>query len=307
MIQSVFKTLGLVLITVAVGAGLLIVLNSVAASTSTITSSVIVENAMPIPSAVFLNNASAITLTPNATTTVVVNFTVTDDNGCSDVFTNGNVTTTVFRSGVGSACTADSLNCYILSTTTHNCAGGNSANATSTFSIYYFAQATDGDSSFPSEAWQAQVFARDASSATGTATSSLQELNTLTAINVTTSSINYGTVSAGTDTASINQVATSTNAGNSSTTLRLYAQSTLTFGTNSIATSSQRYSTSTFTYPGTSTALTDSAVTVSGFFLTAPTSTNLVSQPTFWGLQVPGGTATGTYSGVNVFASLFQP
>ena len=262
---------------------------------------------IPIVTAVTINGGNDITLTPNATTTVTVSFTLTDENGCSDVFTSGNVTSTLYRSGVGSSCSADNRNCYIVATTTNNCAAGTSANATSTFQLYYFAQATDASSSFSSQNWLATIFARDSDGNATSGVSSGVEVNTLTAINVTTSSINYGSVNANADTGGTNQLATTTNAGNSSTTIQLFASATLTSGSNSIPTSSQHYSTSTFTYAGTSTALSASAATVSGFFLTSPTSTTSVSGLTYWGLAVPGGTATGTYSGTNVFSSLFKP
>ena len=282
-----------------------------ASSTVSVSSNVVVDNSAPVVSNVVLNGGSAIVLTPNATTAVVVNFTVSDANGCNDVFVNGNATSSAFRSGVGAACTASNLSCYILSTTTHNCtANASTSIATSTFGIYYFADSTnDTSSSYPTQEWVGYATVRDASGASSTATSTHQELNVLTAIEVLTSSINYGTISANANTGSTNQVATTTNAGNSSTTLRLHAVSTLVSGANSITTSSQVYSTSSFTYLGTSTALTDSAVTVSGFFITSPTSTASTSyrQATFWGLGVSAGVPTGTYAGTTRFTSLWQP
>jgi hypothetical protein len=283
-----------------------------AGSTQNLSSTVVVGNAAPTVSAVSLNGGSALVLTPNATTSFSVSFTSQDANGCGEVFFSGNVTTTVYRSGVGLACSADNLNCYITATVaTHTCpfatSTQSSADATATVAIYYFAQATDASSSFAAQDWLAAVSVKDPANSTSTATSTAVELNTLTAINVTTSSINYGTLAAGVNTGSTNQTATTTNAGNSSTSLRLHALSTLTSGANSIATSSQRYSTSSFTYAGTSTALSASAVTVGGFALTSPTNTSSVAQATFWGLDVPGGTATGTYTGTNVFTSLWIP
>ena len=281
-----------------------------ASTTVSVDTSVVVDNATPTVSSVVLNESvSPIILTPNATTAVTVSFRIQDANGCEDVIVNGNTTSSAFRSGVTSACSASNLNCYISSTTTSNCAGNASTtDATTTFFIYYFADSTDGaSSSFDAQDWVGYAAVRDASGASSTATSTHRELGVLTAINVTTSSINYGTISAGDNTGATNQNATSTNAGNSSTTLRLHAISTLNDGgSNSIATSSQVYSTSSFTYPGTSTALTDSAVTVGGFFLTSPTSTTNVAQTTFWGLAVPPGTATGTYTGTTRFTSLWQ-
>ena len=276
---------------------------------ASIVSQVTVGNSAPSVSAVSINGGSAITLTANTTTNISVNATVTDNNGCADI-TSGTSTIKLYRSGItSSSCSsADNLNCYIATAfTASSTCSSNTTNTTTTFAIQYFAQATDSSSSFSAQNWIATVTFKDAANTTGTADSTGVELNTLTAINVTTSSLNYGSLSANQDTGSTNQTATSTNAGNSSTTLQLYASATLTSGASSIATSSQHYATSTFTFGGAEQALSDTAATVSGFFLTSPTSTTNVAQTTFWGLNVPGGTATGTYTGTNVFQALFQP
>ena len=281
------------------------------AHASNIATNVVVGNAAPTVTSVVFNHGNNVTLTANATTSFDINYTVSDNNGCSDI-AGGLTTSTAFRWGVRNTCTVPSpttsnQNCYLSVThVTSTCANG-TLTATDTVKIYYFADATDSSSSYPNDHWEAYALAADLSNATGSATSSAVEVITLTAINVTTSSINYGTLTASSTTGSTNQTATTTNAGNSSTTLQLSALSTLTSGANSIATSSQGYSTSSFTYPGTSTALTANAVTVSGFFLLTPTSTTNVAKATFWGLTVPAGTATGSYSGTNVFGALFQP
>jgi len=283
---------------------------------TTATSTVVVGNAAPTVTVVTMNNGTDVTLTTNTTTNVSVNATISDNNGCGDV-TGASASTSIvlYRSGVtSSTCrgSQNALNCYLATafTASSTCAS-NTTNTTTTFAVQYFAQATDASSSFPGDNWQATVIFKDTSAATGTADSlggSTPNVLTLNAINVTTSSVNYGTLSASSTSGSANQVTTSTNAGNSTTTIRLSAQSTLTSGANSIVTSSQRYATSTFTFPGGATQLTESAVTVTGYLLTAPTSTGNVQQsPVFWGLEVAAGTATGTYSGVNLFTSLFQP
>jgi hypothetical protein len=131
-------------------------------------------------------------------------------------------------------------------------------------------------------------------------------LNSLTALNVTTSSINYGTITANANTGATNQLTPVTNVGNSSSSLQLSAQSTLTSGANSIATSSQGYYTSPFTWQGSAVLLSGTPATVGGFLLTSPTSTTNVSGTIYWGLSVPNGTPTGTYSGTNVFTALFH-
>jgi len=287
------------------------------AQSANLTSQVVVGNAAPTVSGVLINNGSNITLTANTTTAVTVYYQVQDANGCGDVLYNGGVTTTLWRSGVSSTCytngTTSSLNCYVTNvTSTNDCPSATSAvttaNVTTTFQIWYFAQATDASSSFSSQWWGAYVAARDASNASGTnVANATRTLITLAAINVTTSSINYGTIAANSDSGATDQITTSTNAGNCTTTLKVYASSTLASGPNSITTSSQRYSTSSFTYPGTSTQITGAATFVGGFSLTAPTSTTNITQPLYWGLAVPNGTPTGTYTGTNVFLPSWTP
>jgi hypothetical protein len=250
-----------------------------AASTST--SSLTVGNAVPTVSLVSVNGGSAITLTPNATTAVLVSITISDNNGCGDVFYRGNVTTTLYRSGVSTTCavanpgnsTLNTLNCYVIATTTHNCPNPTSttvtANATATFEVYYFAQATDASSSYPNEGWQAFVEARDASNTTANNSSTAVELNSLIAFALTSSTLNYGTITPGTNTSSTNQISTVKNAGNASATLRING-SALVSGTNSIATSAQHYATGTFTYGGAEQALQSAATDVAGFLISRP-------------------------------------
>jgi N-acetylneuraminic acid mutarotase len=275
-------SIGLVLVvTISVVAGLAAVSVNVKSATKdhTLTVSAGAAN-NPSVSAVTLNGGSPIILIANATQTVYVNFTVSDNDGCADVFTNGNVTTTIYRSGVSTTCAAanpgssnlNTLNCYLIATTTNNCSGGSSANATATFEVYYFAQATDASSSYPDEGWQAFIEARDASNATSASSSAAVEMNTLAALHVATTTINYGSMSPNTDTGSTNQLATVKNAGNSSTTLRLHGTAMVS-GSNSISTSSQHYATSSFTYGGAEQALQEAATDVAGFLVSRPVMT----------------------------------
>jgi hypothetical protein len=263
-----------------------------------------------VPGSVVLNHSNPITLTPNATTSFDINYTVSDDNGCTDMNTN-NMTSTVFRNGVNSTCavpnpTTNNLNCYLFITRATSSCVGTSINATDTVGIYYFAQSTgNNSSSFPTDHWEAYAVAADQLNATGSATSSNVNVNVLSAVNVTISSIDYGSLSA--SSTSAEQIATTTNAGNSTTSLQLYAFSTLATGTLSIATGSQRYATTTGQSWATGVALTGSPVTATGFTLATPTSTTNVAKPTFWFLNVPAGTVKDIYSGINVFSPLWAP
>lgn len=277
---------------------------------ATVTSSVVVGNATPIVSAVLTNGGNPITLTASTTQNVNVTFTVTDANGCGDVFTSGTTTVLLYRSAItSSTCnsTQNPLNCYKVGITANSCVGTSStATATATIPVYYFAEATDASSSFPAQNWLATVIASDASVAVGTADATGVEVNTLTAFNLTTTTIGYGVVPAGTDTGATNQIVGANNVGNSSTTLQVSASQTLTSGSNIIATSSQKYSSSAFTYSVGGTGLSGTPTTIAGFTITGSTSTAVNGKNTFWGLQVPNGTPTGTYTGASVFTALFQ-
>ena len=227
-----------------------------------------------------VNNGSPINLTANATTAVAVSFTVTGANGCGPVFYGGNVTATLFLGGVSSsfatACATSSpatstrslFGCYVVGTTTNNCPSANSsatANATATFSVWYFAKPTDASSTlYNGWNWGAFVGIVDSSGTTGFATSSGVRMNSLTAIALTTTTLNYGTVVAGADTSSTAQTTTIWNAGNTSTTLSVNGTA-LVSGANAMPTSSQHYATSTFTYGGSEQSLSSTALAVSGW------------------------------------------
>lgn len=280
---------------------------------ATVSSSVIVGNSIPAASAVLVNaGVSPIVLNANATTSVTVTATITDNNGCSDVFGGAGTTTVyLYRSGYTSSSCISSQNplyCYRQSFQQNNCAGtSTTAFATTTFNVQYFAQATDASSSFPGQYWMATVIVQDSSNATSSADSpQTVVLNTLTAINLATTTISYGTLSPNTNTGGTNQQVLVANVGNSTTTVQVSANPTLTSGTNIIATSSQVYSSTTFTYGAGGISLSGTPTAIPGFGITAPTSTATSSKTSYWGLAVPAGTATGTYSGTNVFTALFQ-
>lgn len=273
---------------------------------SNLNSSVTVGVAVPTISSVTITPSAPIVLTTNTTTPITVTAIIADNNGCS-ALDNGTRTIELYRTSLGAACGANNQNCYTASafTATSSCSGGTSENVTTTFNVYYFAQATDASSSFPADSWQATVSVTSNANTTSTANSATTSLQTLTAINITTSSINYGTLSASSTSGSTNQTTTIANAGNSSTTLNLSGTAFVS-GSNNFATSSQHYATTSFSYGGNEQALSGAATAVSGFLLTAPTSTNTVASTIFWGVSIPAATASGTYTATTTFASVFH-
>jgi hypothetical protein len=270
------------------------VLAAALANGAAVTHRVQIANSAPIVSGVILNHGDPITLNPNATTSVDVNFTVSDDNGCDSVYIGGGgVTTTLSRSGVSSTCgtfsnTANTLNCYVLSrpSVVYGCPSSFpttqvSGNATATFQIYYFAQATDASSSFSAESWIAQVGVADASSTTSTASSAGVEMNTLLAVGVASATLSFGTLSPGASTTG-NYPVTLINAGNASSTLQI-SGTALASGSNTLSTSSQHYATSTFTYGGLEQVLSAVGTAVSGLSISPAARESWISNGTTGG------------------------
>jgi hypothetical protein len=172
--------------------------------------------------------------------------------------------------------------------------------------LQYFAQSTGNpSSSFPSDSWTGAITIGNGGGYSATAFSGTANVNVLTAINLSTSSINYGLIIPNSNTGSTNQTVTVQNAGNSSTTLQISGTAFMN-GANSIATSSQHYATSAFSYGGSEQLLSDSLTTVSGFILPGPTSTSAVMGSIYWGDGVPSGSATGTYNATTTFSAVFS-
>lgn len=281
-----------------------------------VSTQVVVANAAPSVSVVKILNDNPIIVTANATTAITVSFTVTDSNSCTDVFELGTVSTTLLRGGVAVYtndnvdCAASNLNCYRVTTSSHDCVSGTSADATATLEVYYFADATDGSSSYSAQAWQAYVIVQDQAVASGSASSSDQELNSLTSMTSQSSTIDYGSVAANANTGATNQEQPFANTGNTTSSLTVYGTALVEtlIGTNSVATSQQKYATSSFTYGTDDIALTElTAVSISNTTTTNPTSTEFVLVSLFWGIAIPDGIATGTYVGTSTFGADYGP
>ena len=267
---------------------------------NTTTPSVTVGNEAPAVSAVNMS-PSPIVLIENGTTTVTVTATVTDNNGCDEVFASGTTTATLYRSSVGASCSQDFNNCYTSVTLTEvgdTCTGGadTSGDASGTVEVWYIAEATDASSSNSGDTWQATVKAIDSSDASSTATDSTPpELSTLLAIDVT-GSISYGTVSAGaTSTA---QTVTITNTGNFNSTDVQFSGVNLESGGDSIAVGQQKYSTTTSEAWDSMDYTLDGTPTLRILNIVKGTATGTPStQDNYWAIQVPGGQAVGDYTG----------
>ncbi|HXF44029.1 MAG TPA: hypothetical protein VNK70_01005 [Candidatus Paceibacterota bacterium] len=292
-----------------VGAFILFVsLSVIPVLADSVTPSVTVGNAAPSVSAVDISPAT-ITLTENGTTTITITATITDSNGCSEVFTGGTIKAQLYRSGVSGAgsCSADPNNCYRNITMTDvggTCAGGSdtSGNASGTVQIWYIAEATDASSSFSTETWQVEVIATDSSNASSSATDSTPpELSTLLALDVT-ASLSYGTVAANATSATVS--ASTTNTGNYNTLDAQFSGVALESGANSIAAAQQKYSTTTSeAYEQLDYTLSTTPTFRELNIAKATATTTPSKQGSFWAILIPAGQAAGTYNGTTTITA----
>ncbi len=260
----------------------------------------------PVISTMLFNGGNAnIILTPNTTTPITAVASISDPSGPGNILS---ATSTIYRTSFGPSCTSNNSNCYQIPNS--SCTfSNNTSTVTCTAGLWYFAQSTgNASSSFPSDSWTSAITVKDGGGYTTTATSSVANVNVLTAINLSTSSINYGLLIPNTNTGSTNQAVVVQNAGNSSTTLQISGSAFMSGG-NIIATSSQHYATSNFTFgafAGSEQQLSDSLTTVPGFLLTNPTSTSTVQGNIFWGDSIPSGSPKGTYTATTTFSAVFS-
>jgi len=271
----------------------------------TVTTQVIVGNATPSVTTTTLNNSSAITLTENTTATIYATTTVSDANGCSNIYA---VTGDIYRSGVTAASCdtvgeADNNNCYPRQTATvvaGTCTGGTDTTADYVFSvdIQYYADATD-TGTYSAQTWETTVEVGDGS-ATSTGGVANVELNTLLSLDVT-SSVDFGTLSANADTGATNQTTTVTNTGNADMDPEV-SGTDMTSGGDTVDVSNQEYSTSSFTY-GSGTGLSTTPTQVNMTLPQGTSGTVPVNNDLYWGIGIPAGTPEGTYSGTNTFTA----
>ncbi len=259
-------------------------------------------NNTPTVSNVILNSASDINLTENTTTSISFVATITDLDGYEDI---SSVSGKAYRSGVtgGSSCSPDDSNCYEDISCILSSQSGNTATATCTVDIKYFAEPTDIGSDYEGEYWAAFIEVEDARGETGSATSSAgsPELNTLTALEIT-STIAYGNITPGSDSGETNQVTVVTNTGNVAIDTDISGDNMCTdyptCSGDTIAVGYQEYSGAAFTY-GEGIILTSSASLLN---LNLAKSNIVPSESTasiYWGIEIPIGTASGSYSGQN--------
>ena len=152
-------------------------------------------------------------ITPSlSTTTIYVNGTVVDQNGAS---TMTSVASTLYRTSVGDACSANSFNCYEpTGTCTITPTTASAAHYACRYDVAAYIDSTDAVGTYSADTWTARVSVVDATSYSSYTTGDI-EVNSVAALTVATSTISFASMPLGaTTTASTSQSVVVTQAGN---------------------------------------------------------------------------------------------
>lgn len=241
-----------------------------------------------------LNAGSSILLTEGATTTVSATGTITDFNGYADIL---NASSTIYRSGAGATCSQNDNSCYQVASCSLSSCAGNSCTLSCSAPLQYHADPTDSGS-YAAETWLARVQVVDSNSLLDTETSLGVELLSLFGLTVN-SDISYGTLTVGESSTTTAQT-TVRNTGNSNIDLQLEGTAI-----GGIPVNEQQFATSTFVYASCSICqfLTGAgSPTNLEADLPKPTATSTpITDDVYWGINVPTGTAAGSFQGTNTF------
>ena len=260
-------------------------------------------NGYPTVTNVTVNNSANISLNENSTTSINWTAFVTDVDGYDDIdITTGKI----YRSGVTNVndCTDNDLNCYSDNACSLSNCSGTTCTVTCSANIYFFADATDSNSDYPSEFWLGWIKAIDQQNydSEDFSPTDVTDLESLTALQVD-SNISFGTLFAGENTGSTNQSTLITNTGNSPIDAELYGTNMCkdypTCTGTQIPVDNMKYSNSSFNYNTEGTVLTDTANLLQLNISKPNTSPSNSSGTIHWGILLPYILETGTYLGEN--------
>lgn len=292
-----------------------------------------ISNVAPVVSTVALldtDGSGNLTLNTenNWTTGFKTTFTVTDANGCLNSSSGNEIAsaaTTIYRSDIGLATctggeTSDYNNCYIPTDVTwapsceqdatgNTCSGASDTSVgwTCTFGIESYADSTnDTYSKYHAENWLAAAMATDddAVDSDPTETASGNDLECFAASNATTSSIAYGSLNPGGDSA--DKTITIQSTGNVGLDENIYAVDDMSDGnSHTIAAGQQKASLAEITDWTTGTLWTHTKTnpTYRQTNIDKSTSSTPANVTVHWMLRVPNPQASGAYTATTVFGA----
>lgn len=283
--------------------------NDMPASNNSLTNNYTIINVAPIVTGVYLvpNDGSDILLNLKeapATTVIASSTTISDPNGCADLVS---ASSTIYWSNVVGEydCAANDDNCYYIPSvdcSITNCSGAQ-ATVTCDTTLEHFARPTDASSDVPATTWIAAIRVFDeALSGIGTTTVGT-DVKTNTALDVTEATIPYGIIQAGQNSGTSTATTTVINFGNSPLDVELYGTD-MTKAPDSIGIEFQEHSLSAYFLYGTGTNATSTmSIDIEDIITPRPTSLTNVYDNVYWGIQIPSGTPSGDYGGINTFSA----
>jgi len=262
-----------------------------------------VENIPPYPTSVELNFGTDIELEPGITTEVLGTAIIIDENGCDELQT---VIAVLFRSDIplGVNASDDGRNHYSGSCFSQGDCVDTSETYHCEFSVQHYADATDAGSNFSSTNWTFWIMPYDLFE--GTSGIDQQEIQTLTSLVVTTTSMDFGAIPLGGNTSGVNEQIDVENQGNEHLDIELsgygisggdgYSMG-CTLGEVNI--DKLEYSISPFTY-GLGIPMTSSSTEIDFDLRYGSDSGGSPGKSTYFGMGFPssgiGGTCSGTVS-----------
>lgn len=262
------------------------------------------SNNLPSVSGVTINSgASAIDLTAGSSLNISCTGTVSDLDGYLDI---SSVSAVFYRTEVGHGAADNDNNHYSAS-----CSGGSGSGTTQpftcTFPVWFLADPTDVGSSHAADDWTCRMTPSDGDG-TGSSGNDTIEMNSLSAISVTPSSIDFnGTLSVGGNTGSSNETTEFYNIGNVAIDVEISGTNLCTdyptCAASTIGPGNIEYKDTSFTY-GSGIDLTTSPVFNGYNIAKSSVRPSNQSRTTYWGIGIPLSVTSGTYTGVATFTAL---
>lgn len=310
-IEKTIPWLTIAAICVLIVFGVGIVVNEIVADT--VVPSVTVTSAAPTLGAIILNEGNDIGLTENTSVYIIGTTTVTDSNGYEDI---ASVTSTLLVNNTTTGCASDDANwCYNIpnGTASSTCAttscSGNSCTIFCGTYLWFVAEPTDASGTYPAQSWEMVITVLDKSN-NKVEGSTTQEVNILPAIDLASSSMNYGSLAPlGT---SSEQGLYASNTGNLQIDFTMLGESMAT-DSYEIDTGRQKYSTASDMLDWTvGTALASTSAATWNLDLPKPNvTTTHQGQNTdafdivYWQIKIPDAQDAGVYSGTTTLTPIW--
>lgn len=285
------------------------------------TDTYVVNNVAPTVSSVVLQSGIDITLNLKNSAEIVATATavISDNNTCHDI---AGATSTIYWSGVAGlhGCTADDDQCYSIAQV--NCeyqagtCSGTSTTATYICSttIAFHAIPTDGSGGnypYGSTDWLAAIQGIDNSGAVGIATTTsgaAVNVDTLLALEVQETEVNFGSIRGGQNSGTDNGTTTIENYGNAPINSTFIGDDLWQGAVEYIGADQQRYGTTTITYASLTYQLSSTTLSdVRDVDINKPTTASqTITDEVYWGINIPAGKVSGVYNGMNTITSVLD-